>query len=216
MQTKVQFLFISEVDSSVDIVYQIISNPETYIQLSPNIVYISFKDETKTIMHSKVHVDLTFLKKRWLFWELAETVDGIFSWESTQYEITLKISDKTGSDITITYHIGFLHLLSPSFRSLSLENHPLGTQVVSKVIFSNSKSIRRIWNKFTFYGPCAKLIGNSLQKEQSQLLLNLRGLSHSSVSLSVAPHSQHIVDHVQDKSVMDMYRDQINREILFS
>jgi hypothetical protein len=100
-----------------DLVYRIFSNPESYIRLSPNIVYISLKDETKTIMHSKLHVDLTFLKKRWLFWETAETVAGVFSWESTQYEVTLKVTDKAGSEIILTYHIGTIFSSGPAPHS---------------------------------------------------------------------------------------------------
>lgn len=46
------------------------------------------------------------MTKKWLFWNLAETVDAIFSWESTQYEVLLKINHKNGSEIKISHHIG--------------------------------------------------------------------------------------------------------------
>lgn len=137
-------------------------------------------------MHSKLHVDLTFLRRRWFFWELAETVEGVFSWESTQYEVTLKITYRSGSDIIFTYHIGINCILFSKAHQC-LENHPLGTQVVSKVRFAKTKSKIMFWNPFNLYGSCSKLLGNSLQKEQTQLLLNLRG----TVSKTILPESQY-------------------------
>ncbi len=165
-------------DSRKEILYEMLSTPESYVHHSSNIVCISFKDETKTIMHSKVNVDLTFVKRNWLLWELAETVEAIFSWESTQYEVTLKLFHKTGSEVSITHHIGCLLPLLCLINTL--ESHPLGTQIISKVALSSTTSLpRRLFRRWKYLSACSQYLGNSLKRDQIQFLVNLRGHRHS-------------------------------------
>lgn len=79
------------------------------MHLSPNIVCVTFEDDSKTDRGRNIHLDLTLTRKWWWFWERAETVDGYFVVDSENGEISLRktiSSNESKVEVISFYQIG--------------------------------------------------------------------------------------------------------------
>jgi hypothetical protein len=75
-------------DVHVDMAYSIMCQPESYINLSPHIVCVSFKEESivttsgnefaTEVKKNKIKMDMTVSTKRLFFWDKMATLDGYF------------------------------------------------------------------------------------------------------------------------------------------
>jgi hypothetical protein len=93
----------------LELVWKVMSDPEAYMHLSPNIVCVTFEGDSITEKGRNIHLDLAIMRAWWWFWERAETVDGHFSVDSENGEISLRtaiIHNDSKVEVNYFYQIG--------------------------------------------------------------------------------------------------------------
>ncbi len=93
-----------------DIAFKTISNPTNYMDLSPAIMYISYKDKSpeKQLEIDMFRLNVVFNRKSCIFWNKSSTTDASFSANSSSKHVTLSLCDVNGEEITYSYQIGGL------------------------------------------------------------------------------------------------------------